>query len=152
MLCVRVRAVVDDLLFPHPTLHCLQLLLRQTLPRREVTWRGLASFCLFPNAAALHWNFRLLTGSDLGINLHPRVCRDELVRQLNSLVNRDPADDEFRTPLANDSHFSGLPLANDGIMLHAVGTVSCRTVTASLSWWTHLLMLSMRSIFLMPSQ
>ena len=95
-----------------------------------------------------------LTGSDLGVNLNSRICGDELFWEFHPLVDGDSVLFNVRVSELRSLHEYGLPLANDGIVFHAATRVRVciKLENGGLISWTYLLMLNIRSIFLMPSQ
>lgn len=93
-----------------------------------------------------------LTSCDLRIYLDPRICRDPRLRQLNSLVNRNSNEQRLEpTPQQTLLRSGDLPLTDDSIMFHTVRNTLGLKRTGDADA-THLLMLSIRSIFLIPSQ
>lgn len=68
-----------------------------------------------------------LTCSDFCINLNPGICRNPRLRELNSLMNGDTSDVHVSMTgrgvvrTVGLHLIFGLPLADDGVVLHAVG-------------------------------
>lgn len=94
------------------------------------------------------------TGRDLRINLNARVLRNPVLGKLDPLMYR-------YTTLSLDLGLEGeagvaLPLLDNGVVLHAIEwMISILRVTAAhdvKASVTYLLMLSILSIFLIPSQ
>lgn len=134
-----------DLLFPYSSLDRLQLLCRHSFASREVAFVSVG-VSIYPTQCQ-HSVFGL-TRRDLGIDFDSGVCRYQLFREFNSFVDRNPKLVSVLLLLSSIVH--DLPLANNCVMFHAAEKVSCRFYTSNDA--THLLMLSILSIFLIPSQ
>lgn len=141
------------LLLPDAALHRFQLFLGHPVARRKVPCREASSEKVLAAAQpeASH------TGIDLCINLYSRVGRDQRLGELNPLVDGDTVKRASSASAAAPGRTAAWysPLSHDGVVFHAKRRVMTRQTEKpkrARLHTTHLLMLSILSIFAMPSQ